>query len=127
MGMIILIAFLLLGICAGLKAIFYPSSLELNKENVKLLSTLYFLAFLVPALFTIWAATLINTKIVVLLTAAYLAWNTCDISRCQKRVLKAISNGEGQIAPLPAYCRVPFRVIEVAYLGYLVWCLYLLI
>ncbi len=101
MGMIILITFLLLGICAGLKAIFYPSSLELNKENVKLLGTLCFLAFLVPALFTIWAATLINTKIVVLLTVAYLAWNTCDTSRQQKRILKAISNGEGQIAPLP--------------------------
>jgi hypothetical protein len=131
MGMIILIGFLLLGICMGIKAIFCPSSLELNKQDKKYLGAslcaTFILAVFVPTLFTVWAALLINAKMVILLTAAYFAWNIWDKLRLSKKILKTIDNGEEQaLHSPPAYIRVPLGVIEITYLSYLVYCLYLL-
>lgn len=126
MGMIILIAFLILGICADIKVCFMPSAIKLDDETKKAIGVTFFLAIIIPSLFTIWAALLIGTKIVILLTAVYLAWNIWDAFRMASKTQKAIKNGEAEVLYSPGYIRIPLAIVEVTYLSYLVYGLYLL-
>jgi len=126
MGMIILIAFLILGICASIKAIFKPSTMKLDDETKKSIGVAFFLAITIPSLFTIWAALLIGTKTAILLTAAYLAWNIGDMFRMASKTQKAIKNGEAEVLYSPGYIRIPLAIVEITYLSYLVYGLYLL-